>query len=182
MSEQQQFGIVIGRPPRTLEGRIPTVEDVLTREDLGRWLCARRRAAGDSLYVVAEQLGYTNINYLSNIERGRQTMPIGRIPDYARAYRVNDIEFFGLAVLITSYQEFWESLSRVFYARLDEAGLAGLVRAVRERFVRELVEAVEIAERSPQPKGGGGGKRKAKAGKSSGAAGPEPAQGDLLDL
>ena len=69
--------------------------------DVGWYLRQHRRAAKVTQKQVAEVLGYSNAQFVSNIERGLANLPSTKVPQIAKLLNVDAGELFGLVVAAT---------------------------------------------------------------------------------
>lgn len=72
---------------------------------LGHYLKIARVEAGLSQGVVAENLGYT-VQFISNAERGRSSLPLGALSKVIRMYNVESQQIISL--LLEQEKEFLE--------------------------------------------------------------------------
>jgi transcriptional regulator with XRE-family HTH domain len=71
-----------------------------TRAEFGNFLKAKREAANITQAEVAEKLGYTSAQFVSNIERGLCAMPLANITVWAETIGVPPALIFRKRALV----------------------------------------------------------------------------------
>tara|TARA_B100001094_G_C17582634_1_gene508150 strand:- start:85 stop:414 length:330 start_codon:yes stop_codon:yes gene_type:complete len=61
----------------------------------GRYLREKRREAGFSQQRVAQALGYSSPQFISNLERGTCPIPLNRVRQFIDLYKIDQQEFVG---------------------------------------------------------------------------------------
>lgn len=84
------------------------------RTDLARFLKEKRTASGLSQIEVAEKLGYSTSQFVSNWERGVASPPIKTLRRLATMYKIPVDEIYNLILRIT-LQKAERDLEREFY-------------------------------------------------------------------
>jgi transcriptional regulator with XRE-family HTH domain len=107
---------------------------------LGKILRAWRERQGILQKEVCEALGYKNSNYISMLEAGRTSVPVGRIADVVEAYKI-DPEF-ALAILKGLYPEYFDMVLRVVELTNVKNRADGSQKA--DALVRNLIEKFNI--------------------------------------
>ncbi len=92
----------------------PFAQNVITEDKydnaiiIGRILKTWREKMGIMQKDVAQELSYRNANYISMFEQGRTSIPLGRIADIVKAYKIDPR--FGLSILRALYPEFFKMM------------------------------------------------------------------------
>lgn len=84
------------------------------RMDLARFLKNKRMASGLSQIEVAEKLGYSTSQFVSNWERGVASPPVKTLRRLATMYKIPVKEIYNLVLRIT-LQKAQTDLQREFY-------------------------------------------------------------------
>lgn len=87
-----------------------------TRHDLARYLKQKRLAAGLSQVEVAQKLGYTTSQFVSNWERGVAPPPVRTLRKLAQLYKVPANDLYELLLRVT-LQKAEKDLQREFFGR-----------------------------------------------------------------
>ena len=61
----------------------------------GKYLREKRREAGLSQQRVAQALGYSSPQFISNLERGTCPIPLNRVRQFIDLYKIDQNEFVG---------------------------------------------------------------------------------------
>lgn len=84
--------------------------------NLGKYLKDKREAAGLSQKEVADRLGYTTPQFVSNWERGVSQPPLKTLKKIGEMYKVSSDELFNITLNYT-IQEVTTDLKKKFYGR-----------------------------------------------------------------
>jgi len=85
-------------------------------KNLGSYLKKKRSTAGFSQRDVANKLGYTSSQFVSNWERGLAAPPIPTLKKLGSMYRISEKELYEV-VLKSTIQSVTEQLQKKFYGR-----------------------------------------------------------------
>ena len=80
-------------------------------KDVGRVLSEQRRKIGLNQAVIAKELGYVNINFISMIEGGKSKIPVNKIDELVKAYQLPP-EFI-LVAFQAQYPEYLGTMLRL---------------------------------------------------------------------
>jgi transcriptional regulator with XRE-family HTH domain len=83
---------------------------------LSKFLKDKRESAGLSQKQVADKLGYTTPQFISNWERGVSSPPLKTLKKVGELYHVSADELFKVT-LETTLQQVTQDLKRKFYGR-----------------------------------------------------------------
>lgn len=67
-----------------------------SQKRIGQFLKQHRVKAGLTQSDVAQRLGYTSPQFISNIERGLCSAPVKHLKDFAKMYHLDNEELIGL--------------------------------------------------------------------------------------
>ena len=84
--------------------------------NLGKFLKDKREAAGLSQKEVADKLGYTTPQFVSNWERGVSQPPLKTLKKIGEMYKVSSDELFNITLSHTLH-EVTTDLKKKFYGR-----------------------------------------------------------------
>jgi transcriptional regulator with XRE-family HTH domain len=73
-------------------------EELKRRKKVGAFIKARRHKLGLSQGDMCKVMGYANRNSISNVELGREGLPLKKIYQYADVLNVDRDDFFGFVV------------------------------------------------------------------------------------
>lgn len=73
-----------------------------SQKRIGQFLKQHRVKAGLTQSDVAQRLGYTSPQFISNIERGLCSAPVKHLKDFAKMYNLDSEELIGL--LLTEHE------------------------------------------------------------------------------
>ena len=88
----------------------------MKENNLGLYLKKKRSEAGYSQRDVADKLGYTSSQFVSNWERGLAAPPVGTLKKLGSMYKISEKELFNV-VLKTTVDNVTRQLQRKFYGR-----------------------------------------------------------------
>ena len=91
-----------------------------SQKRIGQFLKQHRVKAGLTQSDVAQRLGYTSPQFISNIERGLCSAPVKHLKDFAKMYNLDSEELIGL--LLTEH----ETMLRSALNLEQKPGAAGL--------------------------------------------------------
>jgi transcriptional regulator with XRE-family HTH domain len=84
---------------------------IYKRKEFGEWLKLVRKVKNISQGDVAREIGANTANFISKIERGESRVPVERIEELARGYRIEEI-VFAEAVFRNFMPEIWRWVER----------------------------------------------------------------------
>ncbi|MBI9078243.1 MAG: helix-turn-helix transcriptional regulator [Pseudodesulfovibrio sp.] len=88
------------------------------KEEIGIYLSIVRRRKGLTQEKIAKRLGHSGPNFVSRVEKGKAVIPIGKIGEFSKAYKL-PVAPFGRLILSRIYPEAYETLIAIL--QTDEA-------------------------------------------------------------
>jgi transcriptional regulator with XRE-family HTH domain len=93
--------------------------NVVNRVKLGLLLRSLREGQGKSQRDAATALGYDNSTFVCNVEKGANTIPVGKVMDFAREYHRVDIYMMACAIIWYIMPDVWNLFIQIFPAVLE---------------------------------------------------------------
>lgn len=85
---------------------------------IGRLLKATREENGNTQLDIAKALGYRNVNFIYLIEQGRANIPVAKIPDIIKAYKID--RYFALAIVKNLHPDIWRLFTDIIMINKKE--------------------------------------------------------------